>query len=261
MNKGNEKISITAEFVSIIRSFEDPKNLYFVSQKGQKLYDFTKRIISEKSLKDIFEWRLNLSRIFDEKIVNYKPEQVIDVAAGYSLRGFNICQKNKSILYIDADFESVLIRKRHILNVLCDKECIDFPNNYHFVPLNVLENDIYGKLKKILSEDKKTLIIAEGLTSYFNLAEFKLFLKNIKELLNHFSSAEFYSHENINKPKGIIYFLLRKLFISFLTKSKGRAGFESTIELSRFLKSEKINNFKIFENNKFITYSIFSERI
>jgi len=259
MNSGNEKISITAEFVSIIRSKDDQKNLYFVSKKGQKLYNLTKNILSEKKLKYIFEWRLNLSKIFDEKIISYKPEQVIELAAGYSLRGFNKCLGDKNIIYIDTDFENVLIKKRQILESLCIRENISFPNNYFLVPINVLENNIYEKISGIVSRDRKTLIIAEGLTSYFGLDEFKIFLKNIQEFIHNFSFGEFYSHENVKQPKGIVYFLLRKFFITFLTKSKSRNNFKNIEEFNLFLSEEKIDKFDISENKTFVMYSIFSK--
>lgn len=256
MKKGNEKISVTAEFVSIMRAKNDPRNLYFVSPKGQKLFNLTKKVFSEKKLNTIFEWRLRLSKIFDEKIKKDKPEQVIDLAAGYSLRGFNECLKNKDILYVDVDFGSVLSRKKMILDLICKKENILFPENYLFIPINILENDIFVKMKNIVSVSKKTLIVAEGLTSYFNLREFQIFLNNINFLISNFDHVEFYSHESIEQPKGFIYFVLRYMFVSLLTKSKRRASFKSRNDFEVFLANENIQNYKIANNQGFLMYSI-----
>jgi O-methyltransferase involved in polyketide biosynthesis len=256
MNKGNEKISVTAEFVSIMRAKSDPRNLYFVSPKGQRLFNLTRKVFSEKKLNSIFEWRLKLSKIFDDKILIEKPEQVIDLAAGYSLRGFNECLKNENLIYIDVDFNSVLSRKKLILNSICKKEGILFPRNYFFVSTNLLKSNIFENMKNIVSQNKKTLIFAEGLTSYFNWKEFKLFLQNIKSFINNFDNVEFCSHENIQQPKGFVYFLLRYLFVSLLTKSKRRGNFKSEKELEVFLKNEGFNNFKVSTNQGFIIYSI-----
>lgn len=259
MKKGNKKISVTAEFVSIMRAKNDPRNLYFVSPKGQGLFNLTKIVFSEKKLNNIFEWRLKLSKIFDEKVKKDKPEQVIDLAAGYSLRGFNECLRNKDVLYVDVDFDNVLSRKKAILDSICKKENIIFPENYFFIPIDVLEDNIFVNIKNIVSENKKTLIIAEGLTSYFSFREFQIFLNNIKSLISNFDHAEFYSHESLEQPKGFVYFVLRYIFVSILTKSKRRAIFNSKENFEMFLKNEDIHNYKIFNNQGFLMYSISKE--
>lgn len=256
MTKENEKISITAEFVSIMRAQADSRNLYFVSQKGQRIFNLTKKIFSRRKLRDIFEWRLILSNIFDEKILNDKPEQVVELAAGYSLRGFDKCLKDKNIIYIDVDLTYVISKKRSILESICKKENILFPENYFLVYADVLENNIFEKIKKVVSKNKKTLIISEGLTTYFRLNEFQLFLQNIKVLVYNFSNAEFYSHESLKQPKGLVYIVLRFLLVSVLTRSKRRESFESEKAFNKFLVNEGIQNYEIVNKDGFLMYSI-----
>ena len=101
---GNEKTSITAEFASIIRARKDPKNLYFVSKKSKILFYLLRKFISKKKLEEIFNWRVELSQKLDEKIVEGKPDQIIELAAGYSLRGFNLCLNNKNLIYISTKY-------------------------------------------------------------------------------------------------------------------------------------------------------------
>ena len=261
MNKGNKKINITAEFVSIMRVKQDPKNLYFVSQKGKRFFDLARRIFSEKKLNDIFEWRLILSKIFDDKILKDRPEQVIDLAAGYSLRGFNECLRNRDLIYIDIDFDSVISRKKLVLNEICVKENIVFPQNYFLISADVLKTDIFDNIKKIVIKNKKTLIIAEGLTSYFGLDDFQLFLENIKALIGNFDCAEFYSNESIKQPKGLVHYVLRYIFVSLLTRSKHGVRFKSEKEFEIFLDGQGIHEYKITNIMGFVMYSISNNKI
>lgn len=256
----SRKISITAEFVSIMRAEKDPKNLFFVSERSKKIFRFIEKIISKKKTKEIFDWRLQLSEDFDRKILADSYDQIIELAAGYSLRGFNLCLANESIIYVDTDFEDVISRKKEILEDICEKEGIVFPANYFLVGVDVLKDDIFGKIQGVVSGNKKTIIMAEGLTSYFSEAEFGRFIENIRDLLSNFSDGEFFSHENIKKPsKGIIYFLLRKVFLPLMTRTKGSRAFETTEKFEKYLKDKKVNKFKmnLDERNRLL-YSIYS---
>jgi O-methyltransferase involved in polyketide biosynthesis len=257
---GNEKTSITAEFVSIIRAKKDSKNLYFISKKGRRLYGALRKLVSKKKLEEIFDWRLKLSEQFDKKIAEEKPEQIIELAAGYSLRGFNLCLENKNIVYIDSDFESVLTKKNLVLRKICEAENITYPENYFLASVDVLKDDIFEKIKNNISKDKKTLIIAEGLTSYFSDAQFEKFLENIAELLADLSQGEFYSQEKTAQPiKGIGYRVLRNLFVSTITRSKERRGFKSAEEFENYLRKNNVANLKIHQKqNEALFYSIFN---
>jgi O-methyltransferase involved in polyketide biosynthesis len=253
---GNNKIGITAEFVSIMRSKNDSKNSYFVSTKSFRIYNLIKMIFSKKKLMEIFNWRLKLSEKFDERISEERPQQIIDLASGYSLRGFNLCLKNQNLVYIDSDLPKVVSRKKEVLNKICRHENINFPKNYFLIPIDVLKDDIFHKIKPLISSEKKTLIIAEGLTSYFNENEFALFIKNIDISLSSFSNGEFYSHENISQPNGFVYKILRS-FISFLTHMKRRFNFTKLEEFENFLKNQNVRFKTRPMPEGFLFYSLF----
>jgi len=252
----NNKIGITAEFVSIIRSKDDPKNLYFISPKVQRIYSFIKILISEDKFKEIFDWRLKLSQIINQKILTDNPEQIIEFGCGYSLRGFNLCLENKNLVYIDSDLDDIICKKKKIINIICKKENIKFPENYHLVSIDVLKNEIFEKTKDIISSEKKTLALAEGLTSYFNDVEFETFLKNVRGFLDHFPNSEFYSNESISNPKGFIYPVLR-YFISLITKTKGHNKFKTASEFEEYLRKINITGIKIdISKRGFLFYSL-----
>lgn len=254
----NNKISITAEFVAIMRAEKDYRNLFFVSSKGKRFYNLARSILSKERLKEIFAWRLKLSELFDLKISADNPEQIIEVGGGYTLRGFNLCLKNKNLIYLDTDLDCVVAKKKEILNEICKKENILWPENYRLLSVDVLADDLFMKVGIFLLIDKKTLVLAEGLTSYFSNIEFESFLKKMNVMLSHFTNAEFYSHESMYHPKGIVYNLLRSL-LSTLTSTKKRKGFSSPDDFGEFLRKINIINFKIYVKEGFIFYSLFTK--
>lgn len=256
MVKGNERINITAEFVSIMRANTDPKYGYFVSQKSWKIFNIIKSCLSKKRILSIFNQRLQLSTIFDQKVQTTVAKQIIELAAGYSLRGFNECLKNKGIVYIDVDFETVVAKKRAVLDRICNEERIAFPKNYFLVAADVLSDALFESIQAVATNDKKTLIIAEGLTSYFSEQNFNIFLKRVDMLLGSFKDAEFYSHETIGQRRGFIYFILRNIFVELLTKSKRRKSFSSKHEFEACLVSQGIRKYKLIDDGGYVVYSI-----
>jgi len=243
-----EKIGITAEFASIIKSESDPRYLYFVSPKALRIYRWFQVLVPKNLLKNIFTWRQNLSKALDLIIDKQKPLQVIDLGSGYSLRGFNLCLSDGSLVYIDSDLSNVTSRKIQILNLLCGKENIKFPQNLHLRTINVLSDDIYSEVKDYIDMNKKTLILAEGLTSYFNSLELEIFFKNIQNLMGLMPNITFYSNERLAEPKGFLYKFIRKI-LSYVTRSQNSHRFKTSDEFIRFLANLKILDCKIEDTN------------
>jgi hypothetical protein len=107
-------VSITAEFVALMQAGFDKKNLYFVSSRTQRIYKLLSKVISKKKLQKIFQWRLALTQIINDEISREDPAQIIDLGAGYSLRGLNMCLNNNNLIYIDSDLDALVLRKREI---------------------------------------------------------------------------------------------------------------------------------------------------
>ncbi len=249
------KISITAEFASLIKSDLDPNNLYFVSKKTQMIGHILVWILPNKLVRNIYSWRLELSKIFNSILEKENPGQVIDLGAGYSLRGLNESRKNKDLVYIDSDFKDVILRKEQVLVSLCRKEGFEFPPNLHPLDIDVLKDNLSSKIKNQVLPAPKTLVIAEGLTSYFDIDEFKAFLENIKSLRAYLSDGIFYSHEKFEEPRGTLYKVIRKTLSIFTHTQRGH-NFKSQREFMDFLKSCGINEFKIdYSSSAHLVYS------
>lgn len=248
-----DKVSKTAEMVSLIRSEtgQDTLNKIFVSKSTYRKYGLIKKLLPDKKIKELFMKRISLSKEIDKQIKKYKPKQVIELASGYSLRGYYLTKKNKNLIWIDTDLSQVIERKKKIMM----KNSLSFPENYHLISHDIFQNNLYEKTNKYLNKKKPTLIIAEGLISYLNEKEFELLIKNISLFFTK-SKGSFLSHEKpIGKNKqitsGSIGSLLRK-YITLVTKRKSQRHFNSEKELIDYFRKKGFSKVKILDKDYFI---------
>jgi hypothetical protein len=121
--------------------------------------------------------------------------------------------------------------------------------------IDVLSDGLEQKTNNFIDRNRKTLVIAEGVTSYFNYTEFNLFLDNINAFLGNFPNAEFFSSENINPPRSFIYRLLR-FFVSLITRTKPRISFTSLEDFERFLNEKFPNRHNVYCKGNYVVYSL-----
>ena len=250
---GNERIGLTSEFVALIKSKENNQYEYFVSDKTRKIYSAFKKIFPEESLKRIFEDRLNLSRKFEDKITTTEQKNIIELGCGYDLKGFNLCRENPNISYVDLDFERVINHKKRTLERICENENITFPKNYHLIPMNVIRNDLYSNVANLI--EGRTLVIAEGLTSYFDKEQFEAFIMNIKRFLEKSQDSEFFSHEQLKAKQNATYTILRNM-IKVITLNRSHQRFRNEANLENYIKQKGFSECFIEKEGNQLFYSI-----
>jgi len=248
----NHQISITAEFVSLIKSKNNEKYNYFVSNKTRKLYKLILNVFSKNAINNIFQNRLALSDEFDEFIEKNNFETIIEFGCGYSLRGFEYSLKNKDCFYIDTDFDDLIESKKQILINICKDSNITYPDNYILLSVDVLGDDIAKKLNPYLKN--KNLFLAEGLTPYFNFNEYLKFLKKLHPFLQQ-SQNIFFSQENFLKKHSTVYKVLRK-FVGLLTKNRSDLKFETKKDLIKFLNNEGFTDCRAYYKDENLFYRI-----
>lgn len=249
---GNHQISITAEFVSLIKSRKNEKYNYFVSNKTRNLYKLISNVFLKNALDKIFQNRLVLSDEFDEFIEKNNFETIVEFGCGYSLRGFEYSLKNKDKIYVDTDFDVVIEAKKQILINICKDSNITYPDNYILLSADVLSDDVVKKLNPYLKD--KNLFLAEGLTPYFNFKEYSEFLSQIRPFLQ-WSQNVFFSQENFLKKHSAVYKVLRK-FVALLTKNSSHLKFETKEDLIKFLNNEGFGDCRAYYRNENLFYRI-----
>jgi O-methyltransferase involved in polyketide biosynthesis len=253
--KGNDKIAFTAEAIALMRAEKgtDKYSQYFVSEDIKKKFRRISRVAPKRLLDKIFVKRIRLSFELDKIIRDYRPTQIVELACGYSPRGLILTQKNPKIAYIETDFSSVIEKKQEIINSLVKMGKVKKRKNHHLVPLDSLEGNFFEKLKPFLSKNKKTLVIAETLTSYLNEEEHNHLVKSIEKLLGKFKESAYLSHESNKMLSGVLGKLLlfyrdrvakTRSYKHFKGKEEIRKYFEGRgFKVIRLSESKRTNNF------------------
>lgn len=233
--RGNEKIGVTAELVAVMRSEHDKKYKYFTSKGARVLYGAC-RALFPRLTRQVFDWRILLSREFDR--ISSKYTQVIDLAAGYSLRNFEKALGNKEAVCIDADLEGIVNHKREIIRSLCRDEGISFPENFQMMDIDLVREKISNKIK--INKNKRTAIFAEGLVTYLNEEQFNFFIDNVSGFLRKYPKSAFYFNLNLANPDFRGYGWLRA-FVKFISKNESYSHFSSSSEIEKYFYERDLN--------------------
>lgn len=108
-------------------------------------------------------------------------EQVIFLGAGYDIRPYVAAENTPNVNFYEIDTGETRRIKDEALNEL---KSGDIPENLFLVDHNFADGDAFSTLKNHrFDKNKKTLVIAEGLTPYLKENEVKALLSSIKDNL------------------------------------------------------------------------------
>jgi O-methyltransferase involved in polyketide biosynthesis len=247
--EGNDKIAFTAEAIAFMRAYtkSDRFSRYFVSPKIEKKFKIASLIIPSSYLNKTFTERINLSSDLDKIVKSYKPEQIIELACGYSPRGLLMTQQNPNLIYIETDFSTVINRKRKILGEIEVSEKIKLSKNYHLVEIDAIDANLYTSLKNLIDKKKKTLVIAETLTSYLNPREHDFLVNNIEKLFDKIDSGAYLSHETQNMLKGFFGKLLL-FYRDKVAKTKSYRHFNNPKEIETYFLERGAKKVKVVKS-------------
>ncbi|QIY89484.1 class I SAM-dependent methyltransferase [Chryseobacterium gallinarum] len=118
-----------------------------------------------------FEMR---SRSLDYFLEKTSAPTVLELSAGFSLRGLEYAHHNINTTYLDTDLNSIITAKTGMLENMGET----VPSNLQFLDLDALDE------KSFPAVSSEVLIINEGLLMYFNRESQRRILRNIHSLLN-----------------------------------------------------------------------------
>lgn len=236
MLRGNKKVGITAEFVAIMKSKENPDYSFFVSSKARRLFNLF-NFFFKKTLIKTSKSRLELSNCFNSLVFSEKPKNIFNLGAGFSLEGFY----SKSINYYDLDFPEVIRFKKNMLKKICKFGDKQMPKNYHLEGIDLLKN--YS-----VKGEGKSVFFAEGVASYLNHEAFDKFISNIFKNMKKkdiFIYNEKWSNQNL-----VSYSLLRA-FMSLLSRNKSYTHFTSEENAKEYFRDKGFSQVTFFETEGF----------
>jgi O-methyltransferase involved in polyketide biosynthesis len=240
---GNERLGLTAEMAALIRAEKDADKYsrYFVTTRARRIYSIVKFLFPRKTLERIFDRRAKLSQEIHEFAQSCKPGQIVELAAGSSVFGLEFSQRHPGIVYIETDLPRVIRKKSNIVKQILPEE----NKNHILFPVDVLVEDIYNSLKDHVKKGRKTVVLAEGLTSYFDPEQFEFYINNVARFLDKIGGGVYVSHETVGESmtSGFGGKILREL-VSVITRSKSHKHFSSPAELRDYFESKGFKEVK-----------------
>jgi len=183
-------------------------------------------------------------------IDSYHPEQIIELACGYSPRGLVFTSKNKKLIYIESDFSSVIDKKREIINTILKDNKIKLSKNHHFVKIDSISDDLVNSLGKVIDKNKKTLILSEGFVSYLNKEEHDFLISNISNLLSKVKNGTYLGHESKFKMLNGVIGKLLLIYRNIVSKTKSNKHFNNAEEIKEYFISHGFRKIKVIDSKK-----------
>lgn len=159
--------------------------------RGLVPLEWLSRTLGGSNLRTIL---LQRHRIMDHLLERWIREegitQVLEIASGLSPRGYRFSQRFPELTFVETDMPGMAERKRRAL------EREGAGSGRHLVqPLNVFHQDGPEAMETVVAEcfrpDEPLVVITEGLTSYFTLADMMPFWERVAALEERFPGSRY----------------------------------------------------------------------
>lgn len=177
-DKDYEEISPTAIVTSYPRIFTD-------IPYEQEIYNWLESHCNEEvTLNKMLAPEIEARYKLINKLLNkYNIKQVLELAAGYSSRGFIYSKIGYN--YIELDLDNVSKNKKEILSSIEQ----NIPENLKLVSGNALRKNDFEKVESYLKTNEQVAVINEGLLRYLTFNEKKIVAQNIYNLLSKYGGV------------------------------------------------------------------------
>ncbi len=166
------RISISAHYTGYIWYKNGLSHQQFVTPMGRAAYwalrpmnGFMQLMVGASIDTFLLQRHFVLDHLVEQAIAE-GYEQVVELAAGLSSRGYLIKQAHPEVHYVEGDLPGMSARKAELLDNL------GRPAGHITQPCNILDESGPQSIEALLDgldKTKKTLIITEGLVNYFDL--------------------------------------------------------------------------------------------
>jgi O-methyltransferase involved in polyketide biosynthesis len=188
------RISISAHYTGYIWYKNSLSHKQFVTPMGRAAYwalkpmnVFMQSMIGASIDTFLLQRHFVLDHLV-EQAIEEGYEQIVELAAGLSSRGYLIKQAHSSIHYVEGDLPGMSARKADLLDKLGRQ------SGHITQPCNILDESGPQSIEVLLAsldKSKKTLIITEGLVNYFDLATIRKVWWRMATALKGFPQARY----------------------------------------------------------------------
>jgi len=252
-------ISFTALFTGHVWYESGMSARFFTSPKGELLYRglapveyVSKRTFGFNVHDMLLQRHLIMDHLIEQHIKNEGVSQILEIASGYSPRGYTLSRKFPQLHYIEADLPHMAKRKTELL-----AQHKGFGPHHKVVACDVFEEQgplaLQSVLANELSPNRPTIIITEGLVNYFKLKHISEFWQKLAELGQVFPKA-WYLTDLVPQPKkGLLPLLMKTATetLSIATRANVNLHFRSTNQIQEAFKSYGFNQVQVHHPKSF----------
>ncbi|MGC1510394.1 class I SAM-dependent methyltransferase [Ketobacter sp.] len=181
-------ISFTALFTGQVWYESGISNRFFTSPKGRLLYKTLRpfdRLADSIIGITLHDMLIQRHQIMDHRIdgliKTQGVSQILEIACGYSPRGYTLSRKYPDLKYVEADLPHMAERKRALLQANHG-----FGPDHQVVGCDVFEFGApYGLdyvMEEVLDPDRPTILVTEGLVNYFHLDDISQVWQRLAQL-------------------------------------------------------------------------------
>lgn len=188
---------------------------------------------------------VTIDRVLDQAIADGRVQQVIEIAAGLSPRGWDFARRHGSrVSYIEADLPDMATRKRALL----DRAQLASPH-HRVVPLDALAGEgplSLSSLADTLDERRGLAIVTEGLLNYFPRAAVNGMWRRFASTLGRFSAGLYVSDLHLKSDnRGLLIDAFTGVLATFV-RGRVHIDFSSAEDAERDLEAAGFGRVHLF---------------
>lgn len=219
------RISISAHYTGYIWYNNGLSHAQFVTPMGRTAYwalkpmnMFMQLMVGASIDTFLLQRHFVLDHLVEEAIAD-GYEQVVELAAGLSSRGYLIKKRHPHVHYIEGDLPGMSARKAELLDQLGRLE------GHITQPCNILDESGPQSIEGLLSgldKTKKTLIITEGLVNYFDLETIRKVWARMAVVMKQFPQARYVTevYPKLEQHPSYKYVKIAQKVVGFFTQGE-----------------------------------------
>lgn len=219
------RISISAHYTGYIWYKNGLSHPQFVTPMGRAAYwalkpmnVFMQAMVGASIDTFLLQRHFVLDHLVEQAIAD-GYEQVVELAAGLSSRGYLIKQAHPSIHYVEGDLPGMSARKAELLDKL------GRPAGHITQPCNILDESGAHSIEALLDgldKTKKTLIITEGLVNYFDLPTIRKVWSRMAVAMKDFPQARYVTevYPKLEQHPSYRYVKVAQKVVGFFTQGE-----------------------------------------
>lgn len=251
------RISISAHYTGYVWYKNGLSDPHFITSKGRLANRLISPINGIMKLitgahMDVFllQRHLVLDHLLDELIREQGVEQIVELAAGLSPRGYRISERFAHITYLETDLPDMAKHKAQLL------ASMQRPARHRVVACNILAENGADSIKDVLAsldKNKKTVVISEGLVNYFPLPVIRPVWARLAQELKGFKAGYYLTdlYPNLIEHPHYAYVKFTQKLVGLLTRGEWPLHYNSDSEIEQGFQQDGFSTVKAHDPASF----------